>query len=365
MESVPAFLDDLAGRLVPACDPAVVRAVFARASAGYTGPRGRDGRRVTAITPSGVPFEASVSTGAGRPGGALRYVTETATSMPFFGPRLAAQRAALDELIGWLPAAAQPAATDLRQAVDVLFPDPGAVPARTRFATTFGVVHRDEVPGGLAGLKLYGNLRADGSALGRLAARWHAFAALRDTVDGLGVVVPHFVTVEVDAGGRRKSKLYLRTQRPTPAALVLLARRVGAEATDAFAALERAGASDAAWGRRFFVCCEASPDTGEEPPELSLHLPAKALALDAAGMARVARALVQDHEGSGASPGGGTEPLDALDALHGAAQRAGGSWTTTVVAVGLARGGGIAKVNAYLAPDADAGSGSGSGLSPG
>ena len=32
-----------------------VQAVFARAAAGYTGPRGRDGLRVTAISPSGVP----------------------------------------------------------------------------------------------------------------------------------------------------------------------------------------------------------------------------------------------------------------------------------------------------------------------
>ncbi len=89
----------MARRLVPGCDREVVRAVFARASAGYTGPRGRDGLRVTAITPSGVPFEASVTGGGDRASAALRYVTETATGMPFFGPRLAAQRAALADLV--------------------------------------------------------------------------------------------------------------------------------------------------------------------------------------------------------------------------------------------------------------------------
>ena len=209
VESVPAFLDELAGRLVPGCDRAVVRAVFARASAGYAGPRGRDGLRVTAITPSGVPFEASVTGGAGRSPAALRYVTETATAMPFFGPRLVAQRAALDDLVGWLPPPARAAAGELCQATDVLFPDPSVVPARTRFATTFGVVHRDDVPDGLAGLKLYLNVRAVDPAapaaddpVSRLGRRWPAVADLHDLVDDLVFLVPHFTTVEVDAAGR-------------------------------------------------------------------------------------------------------------------------------------------------------------------
>lgn len=350
MESVPAFLDELAARLVPACDPAVVQAVFARASAGYTGPRGRDGLRVTAITPSGVPFEASVTGGAGRSSAALRYVTETATGMPFFGPRLAAQRAALDDLVAWLPPVAQPAAAELQETVDVLFPDPAAVPARRRFATTFGIVHRDDVPAGIAGLKLYGNLRAGDGALARAAAHQPAIATLHRMVDDLGFLTPHFLTVEVDAAGRLRHKLYLRTARATPAGLVLLARRFGTDATEVFGMLERAGVPEAAWTRPFFACVETGAD-GDGGPGLSFHLSAKALRLDTDGMAGLARHLMGEHAGDGF----GGAAAGALEALDAASDRAGGAWTTTVVAAGLARRGAAGKVNVYVAPAAPAG----------
>jgi hypothetical protein len=173
-----AFLDQLARCLVPACDPAVVAAVLARASAGYTTARGRDGRRASAIKPSGVPFEASVTGGDGRLDPALRYTTEAGTGLPFFGPRLAAQRAALNDLVAFLPEPALAAAGELAAFAAVLFPDPGAVPARTRFATTVGVVHTAAAPAGVAALKLYGNLTAEPDALGRLAAADVRIAAL-------------------------------------------------------------------------------------------------------------------------------------------------------------------------------------------
>jgi hypothetical protein len=406
VESVPAFLDELAGRLVPACDPAVVRAVFARASAGYDGPRGRDGLRVTAITPSGVPFEASVTGGAGRSSASLRYVTEVATAMPFFGPRLAAQRAALDDLVGWLPPAARAAAGELRAAVDVLFPDPTVVPARTRFATTFGVVHRADVPGGIAGLKLYGNLRAGGpgapggpggrssgdggpghpsgvgssgdgwsgvgssgvgwSGVGssggpgsrpsdgpvsRLADRWPAVRVLGELVGGLAFLVPHFATVEVDAGGRLGHKLYLRTRRANPADLTVVARRFGADLGPVADALRGAGVDDGVWHRQLFVCAALGPsaggaggDGGGHEPEVSVHLSAKALGLDAPGMAGLARRLVERHGDTG-----------GLDALAASTAAAGGddAWTTTVIGLGLASDG-VGKVNVYAAPTAPA-----------
>lgn len=351
VESVPAFLDELAARLVPGCDAAVVQAVFARASAGYAGPRGRDGLRVTAITPSGVPFEASVTGGAGRSPAALRYVTETATAMPFFGPRLAAQRAALDELVGWLPPPARAAAGELRAATDVLFPDPSVVPARTRFATTFGLVHRDDVPDGLAGLKLYLNVRAVDPAaptaddpVSRLARRWPAVAHLHDLVDDLVFLVPHFTTVEVDAAGRLGHKLYLRTRRANGAALAVVARRFGADLGAVVDELRRAGAADDVWGRQLFVCCATGPGAGGGPDgaELSVHLPAKALGLDAPGTARLARGLVERHGDTG-----------ALDALDGAVERVDPEgWATTVVGLGLAARGGVGKVNVYAAPTA-------------
>ncbi len=361
MELVPAFLDELAARLVPGCDPAVVRAVFTRASAGYTGPRGRDGLRVTAIAPSGVPFEASVTGGPGRSSAALRYVTEVATGMPFFGPRLAAQRAALDDLVGWLPPAAQPAAAELREAVDVLFPDPGAVPARRRFATTFGIVHRDDVPDGIAGLKLYGNLRTGepeeanataADALARLRGRWPALERMHGLVGDLTFLEPHFTTVEVDATGRIGHKLYFRTRRANAAGIAVVARRFGAELAPVADALHRAGVADDVWRRRFFVCAASLPVGGEggHPGdgsgdyELSAHLSAKALGFDRAGMARLARVLVERH----GDPAG-------VQALDGSVDRAGGGdrWTTTVVGLGMAPDGGVGKVNVYMARDGE------------
>jgi len=374
VDAVPGFLDALAARLVPACDPAVVQAVFARASAGYTGPRGRDGLRVTAIAPSGEPFEASVTGGAGRSSAALRYVTETATGMPFFGPRLAAQRAALDDLVGWLPVAAREAAGELRAAVDVLFPDPAAVPARRRFATTFGIVHRAEVPDGIAGLKLYGNLRPGdpeavattaAEALARLVGRWPAFARLGDVVGDLAFLEPHFATIEVDAAGRLGHKLYLRARRANAAGLAVAARRVGAELAPVADALRQAGIDETVWRRRYFVCAAVgdSAGTGDsagagggggrgagrgggaDDVGLSVHLSAKALRLDRADMARVARTLVSRY----GDPAG-------LDALDGAVARAGGAarWATTVVGLGLAPGEGVGKVNVYASTDGEA-----------
>jgi hypothetical protein len=358
VEPVPAFLDEMARRVVPACDPAVVQAVFARASAGYAGPRGRDGQRVSIITPSGVPFEASVTAGAGRPSAALRYVTETATAMPFFGPRLAAQRAALDDLIGWLPAPGQAAADQLRAAVDVFFPDPPLVPARTRFAITFGIVHRAEVPAGIAALKVYGNLGPDGASLGRLAERWPAFGPLGDPVVDLAFLSPHFATVEVDAAGRLGHKLYLRTRRANAAALAVLARRFDADVGHLRTLLAEAGVGDAAWQRPIFVCCEPGSGAGDDGPEMSVHLPGKALGLDPGAMAELAARLVAEgdgdgddgDEGGGGGSGGGGGGRRALAAVRAAAGRAGGTWVTTVLGVGLRRGGGLGKVNVYVAP---------------
>jgi hypothetical protein len=322
-----------------------------------------------------VPFEASVTGGAGRPSAALRYVTETATAMPFFGPRLAAQRAALDDLIGWLPAPAQVAADQLRAAVDIFFPEPPLVPARTRFATTFGIVHRAEVPDGIAALKLYGNLAPDGEALGRLAARWPAFGALCDPVLDLAFLSPHFATVEVDAAGRLGHKLYLRTRRANAAAVAVLARRFGADVGDLRSLLGDAGVDDTVWRRPIFVCCEPGRRADGGAPELSVHLPGKALGLDPAAMAELAGRLVAEGDGAhhdgrdddggdvgdrgdGGSGGDVDDGGDGgsgggrrtLAAVREAAGRAGGTWVTTVLGVGLWRGGGLGKVNVYVAP---------------
>ncbi|HET6952051.1 MAG TPA: hypothetical protein VFI47_16840 [Acidimicrobiales bacterium] len=337
MEAVPAFLAALTSHLAPGCDPDVVGAVFTRASAGYRRPRTDDGRRVSAITPSGVPFEASVTGARGRVDPAVRYVTETATAMPFFGPRLAAQREALADLAGFLPPAGREAAGELADLPATLFPDPAAVRARTRFALTVGVVHRAAVPGHLAGLKVYGNLEAGEGGLGRLARRWAAMAELASAVADLGFLVPRFATVEVDAGGRMAHKLYFRTARAGAAALAVAARRFGGDAFEVADVLHAAGVDLAAGRRSFYVCCAAPPG---RDPEISFHLTAKALGLDPAAMAALARDLADRHHGATA----------AVDALAAAASAAGGGWCTTVIGVGLPPGGGVGKVNVYVAP---------------
>jgi hypothetical protein len=324
----------------------VVAAVLARASAGYAAARRRDGRRASVITPSGVPFEASVTGGGGRLEPALRYTTETGTELPFFGPRLAAQRAALDDLVALLPPPARAVAGELHGFADRLFPDPGAVPARTNFATTVGVVHTPAVPGGPAGLKLYGNLTAEPGALGRLATADDRIAALAGVVDGLPFLAPAFATTEVDAAGRLGHKLYLRTATATGPALSVLARRCGGDAGALFAELDAARvdvtrALDR--GRWRGIACVAAPADGGDPA-LSIHLTAKGLGLAPARMAALARTLAARHHGS-------TAGVDALDTAGAAAAgRSSRAWGTTVVGVGLPPGGGVGKVNVYVAP---------------
>jgi hypothetical protein len=336
------FLDHAARRLVPGCDPAAVAAVLARASAGYAGAQSRDGRRTSVITPSGVPFEASVTGVGGCLEPALRYTTEAGTGLPFFGPRLAAQRTALDDLMVLLPRAARAAAAELGAFAARLFPDPGAVRARMRFATTVGVVHTPDVPGGPAGLKVYGNLTAEPGALARLAGADDRIAALAGVVDGLPFLAPAFATREVDAAGRIGHKLYLRTATATGPALSVLARRCGGDVGALLAELDAGGvdvtrAQDR--GRWRCIACVAGPAGGSDPA-LSIHLTARGLGLAPAPMAALARTLAARHHGS-------TAGVDALDA---AAVASGGGWGTTVVGVGLPRGGGVGKVNVYVAP---------------
>ena len=94
-EAVPgaeSFLAGFGGGIVPDCEIEAMRSVLACASAGYAGPRRRDGQKASWLTPSGIPFEASVSGGGSRAERVLRYATEPATGLPFFVPKLAAQR---------------------------------------------------------------------------------------------------------------------------------------------------------------------------------------------------------------------------------------------------------------------------------
>jgi hypothetical protein len=340
MDRAAAFLQALRARLVPGCDARVVEAVFRRASAGHGAGRDRDGRRVSVLTPAGIPFEASVTGDDHGPAQALRYNTETATSMPFFGPRLAAQLDAIDDLAGWLPPAARPAVAraDLRDFVATLFPEPGLVPARTRVATWFGIVHRPENPRHLDRLKVYVGLAAAEGALARVAAARGPVGDLAAAVDGLDWLAPHLAAAEVDRSGAVTHKLYLRAGQADVASLSGLAERLGVDASGLPG--ELAGASVAAGNPRpvSFVCCQAGPDGRRD---LSVYVSAKLLGLDAAGMADLACRLAERLHDTTAG----------LDALAGAAAAAGGTWSYSMLGIGLPAEG-HPKLNAYLVPDA-------------
>lgn len=348
MEGVGGFLEALRSRLVPACDPEAVEAVFRRASAGHGSGRDRDGRRRSVLTPSGLPFEASVTGDARGPAPALRYNAETATAMPFFGPRLAAQLAAIDDLVRWLPPGADPAAAgaELRDFVATLFPDPGRVPARTRVATWFGVVHRPENPRHLDRLKVYGSLAADEGALARVAAARPPVRDLVRATEGHAWLAPHLAAVEVDRSGATTHKLYFRAGPADRAALSDLAGRFGADASGLAGDLDEwVGGTGAGTGPGHarplsFVCCQADP-SGRRA--LGIYLSAKLLGLDGAAMAGLARRLAERLHGTTAG----------LDALADAAAASGGAWAYSMLGVGLPAEGaeGVApKLNAYLVP---------------
>jgi hypothetical protein len=349
MERAPALLDGLARLLVPGCDRDVVQRAFAIASAGHAGTRLRDGRRASTLTPSGVPFEASVTSGPGRPGTALRYVTEPGCAMPFFGPRLAAQRRALDELAGWLPAPGRTGMDELRILADVLFPELAVVPARTRFATFLGVVHGPEAPAGVAGLKVYGSLQATdpAAALDRLAARWPPFAELRGRVGDLSCLAPQFAAIEVDARGRLRHKLYVRTRAAGPSDLAALASRCDVDIAPLAGALRQVGVPDDVCRQPLIACCAHRSDAAAGPStELSVYVSRRALARCAgAPSAATLDAVAADLVGRYGDP-------TALDALSDATAVAGGrdAWSFTVVGVGLAPDGTPRKVNVYAAP---------------
>jgi hypothetical protein len=319
VDGVAPVVADLASRLVPGCDPAVVGAVLAAATAGCGGARLRDGRRASVLTRSGMPFEASVTGGDGRPAAALRYVVEPASSLPFFGPRLAAQRAVVEQLAGWLPAGAGPELADF---VATAIPDPPAVPARTRFALFIGVVHEDDAPAEPAWLKVYANVAGDRGALDRLAARWSGFGRLPAALPGGVDLVPRFAAIELAASGERRAKLYLRPPAGRPVALGAL--------LPAGLPPELAGwAGDETVGSRSFVCAAAAD--GADPP-LSVYLPARDLGLDPAGLAALVAGLARRCHG-------GTAAVDALTA-------AAVPWEVTALGVS----GGGRKLNVYAAP---------------
>jgi hypothetical protein len=324
------ILDALVAQLLPPDAAATARAVLACGGAGYTGARRRDGHKASWLTPSGVPFEASVTGGGDRLAPGFRFVTETATAMPFLGPRLVAQRAALDELVGWLPQAVQcrGVADDVDAFVTALFPDPAALPARTWFATSVGVVLDPDLPGGIAGLKLYGNVGVDPESLDRLAKRWPEYGdwAAADRSPWLG---PSFAAIDIDADGVRP-KLYFAGRRADPAMVRAAVAAFGGDADPVLDELARCGVDDSIWARHFVI---------QVGGEVSFHVSAKTLAADHARMVGLVALLAARHHGT-------TAGVDAL----AAAVPGGKGRYTLAIGCGTPDRPSVGKFTVYLAP---------------
>lgn len=327
------FLVAAAERLRLDSSPAQIRAVLDRACGGQLSVHAADGSHASSLTATGIPFEASVTGGRGQVAPALRYVTEAGSRHADFGSRLAAQLAAIGELAGSIPNNGAAVADTLRSFVDALHPNPADVPARRRFATWLGVVHHAGAPDHVAGLKLYGTLRAVPDALPRLCAAWPEFAASITVPAHDEFIEPYFAAIEVDAHGVLGHKVYLRARYGDIATPMKLVRHFGDPAWEVLAELVRCGA-DAATLHQFpiVICCGRRGDASTFALHLGPHR--------GDDLAALVRELASRHHGSTA----------AIDALTLAAESTGATWRYSVVGLGCSPDDGIDKLNVYGTP---------------
>ncbi|MFQ6332134.1 hypothetical protein ACLMAL_39340 [Nocardia sp. CWNU-33] len=326
------FLVDLAERLTPSCDPASIRAMMERASGGQLDPRRPDGRRASTLTRSGIPLEASVTGGRGQFTPALRYVTETGTQEPDFVSRLAAQLAAIRDVVAWLPNGDETVADMLQSFVATLFPDPAKVPAGDRFATWIGVAHHAAAPHHPARIKVYGKLTAP-AALHRLCSTWPGFAGLASVPDNEKLIEPAGAAIEVDAHGEVNHKIYLRSRLCDIAVPMKLVRHFGDPAWEVLSELVRCGVDAAELHEHNFFVCRAR---GAGDPTFSLYLSARGTT-DLTGLVG---ALASRHHGT----------THAVDALALAAESCGASWRHSIAGLGFSADHGIDKLNVYGTP---------------
>ena len=105
--------------------------------------------------------------------------------------------------------------------------------------------------------------------------------------------------------------------------------------------LTTAGLPCAVLGEPAIVCLD---DDGNRPPSLTVHLRARALARHGVAVAVAVRHLAeQTHQG-----------LEVVDRWAQATAATGWPWRYSIVGVGV-DGDGLAKLNVYLAPEADRG----------
>ncbi|WP_454198134.1 hypothetical protein [Nocardia sp. Marseille-Q1738] len=327
------FLVDLAERLAPSCDPAAIRAVMDRAGAGQTDARGPDGCRTSTLTTSGIPFEASVSGGGGRFSPAIRYVTETATRETRFCSRLAAQLAAIRDLVAWLPNGDETVADMLHSFVATLYPDPAKVSAQYRFATWIGVVHHAALQNHAARLKVYGNPTVVPGALDRLCSAWPGFAGLASVPEHEKLIKHASAGIEVDAHGEVNHKIYLKVRYDDVAVPMKLVRYFGDPAREVLSELARCGVDTAELHHHDLFVCRAR---GTGTPTFALYLGAR----KQYDLTWLVRELASRHHGT----------TDAVDALALAAESCGATWRYSIVGLGFSADNGVDKLNVYGTP---------------
>ncbi|WP_174184086.1 hypothetical protein [Nocardia barduliensis] len=328
------YLVDLAERLALRCNPAPIRAVMERACGGQLDERGPDGDRASLLTVSGLPFEASVSGGRGSVAPVVRYATEAETQETRFGSRVAAQIAAIRDLVAWMPNGDDAIADTLHSFVTTLYPDPGTVPPRHRSATWIGVVHHTAAPDHIARLKVYGYPTIMPGGLRRLCAAWPAFTGLAPVPDHEKLIKPVIAALEVDAHGEVNHKIYLRTRYDDAAVPMKLVRHFGHPAWEVLSEFVRCGIDAAKLHRYdFFVCC-ARRSSGA--PTFALTLAARRHD----NVAGLVSTLASRHHGT----------TEAVDALAQAAKSSGAAWRYSAVGLGFSADHGIDKLNVYGSP---------------
>ncbi len=291
--------------------------------------RHRDGARVTPLTGTGVPIEVRLGSG-----GAVGYTTVPGLRARYFGPRLRAERAAMEVVAGHLePPCRDLLLADAARLVDACVPEPATVAPRTTQGTYLGVVHGGD--GGLSGMRAYCSLRAVAGAPEAVAGVSEGFGHLCQLVEGLAVE-PVMAAVQVDDPAVATHKLYVRLSGDGAAAALgrLAGRAVGPnDLEEAVAAL---GVAPAALGRGALVAIRAHGSG--EGVDLALHLTRRVLG---DGPTRWCRA-----ERLAEGPAGSAALVAAMAVVEG--RRA--TWEVNVLGLGVSAGGSVDRATAYLAP---------------
>ncbi len=328
------FLVDLAERLRIGCDPASIRAMVKRVRGGQLDARRADVHRASVLTSSCVPLEASVSGGRGQFTPVIRYVTATAVPETEFGSRVAAQLAAIRDLVAWLPYGDQAVADLLLSFVTTLYPDTMKTPMwRHRSPLWIGVVHHAAAPHDVARLKVYGGPSTGPGGLYQLCRALPGFAGLASVPDHEKLITPVGAAIEVDAHGEVNHKIYLKARYNDVGVPMKMIRHFGDPAWQVLSELVRCGVDAAELHRHsFFVCCAR----GRGAPDFSLHLVARRRD-DFTGLAYE---LASRHHGT---PHG-------VEALALAAGSAGATLRYSAVGLGFSADYGIDKLNVYGIP---------------